>query len=130
MSGIQDLHAALADTILVVDSDPNGLLKLATMLRFIGYDVLTAGNTREALERFEERKGGVTLLITDVELPETGWVGLLDALRDRKPDIKAIVTTDEPRDEKSSGLWPTRIISKPFDFHELAKTVIRTLEFE
>jgi len=77
--------------ILVVDDDPLILKSLAELLRLEGYDVATASNGREALERL--RSFAADLVLTDVNMPELDGLGLLVKLRERDPDLPVIMIT-------------------------------------
>jgi diguanylate cyclase (GGDEF)-like protein len=71
--------ASLPWRILLVDDEPTQRLIMARFLRRAGYDVETAGNGREALERLKD--GGFQLLITDWEMPEMDGATLCSAVR-------------------------------------------------
>src|SRR5882757_6163739 len=65
--------------ILLVDDEPTQRLITARFLRRAGYEVDTAGNGREALERLKD--GEFQLLITDWEMPEMDGATLCSAVR-------------------------------------------------
>ena len=53
--------------LLVVDDEFNILELLATSLRFAGFEVVTAGNGREAIEKAENEQPD--LIVLDVMMP-------------------------------------------------------------
>ncbi|HWK75509.1 MAG TPA: diguanylate cyclase [Povalibacter sp.] len=65
--------------ILLVDDEPTQRLIMARLLKRAGYEVQTAGNGREALEKLES--GDFQLLISDWEMPEMDGIALCSALR-------------------------------------------------
>jgi two-component system cell cycle response regulator len=65
--------------ILLVDDEPTQRLIMARLLRRAGYEVETAGNGREALDKIEN--GHYQLMITDWEMPEMDGVALCSAVR-------------------------------------------------
>ena len=72
--------------ILVVDDDADIRVALEMLLQYEGFDVWTAKNGREALDRLDtEATAGRTasLVISDVKMPELDGLGLLDALLER-----------------------------------------------
>jgi len=65
--------------ILLVDDEPTQRLIMARLLKRAGYQVETAGNGKEALEKIEA--GDFQLMITDWEMPEMDGIALCRALR-------------------------------------------------
>jgi two-component system, cell cycle response regulator len=65
--------------ILLVDDEPTQRLIMARLLRRAGYEVDTAGNGREALDKIEV--GNYQLMITDWEMPEMDGITLCSAVR-------------------------------------------------
>jgi two-component system cell cycle response regulator len=71
--------AAMTWRILLVDDEPTQRLIMARLLKRAGYEVETAGNGREALEKIHS--GEFQLMITDWEMPEMDGIALCRALR-------------------------------------------------
>jgi two-component system cell cycle response regulator len=65
--------------ILLVDDEPTQRLIMARLLKRAGYEVETASNGKEALEKIEG--GDFQLMITDWEMPEMDGIALCSALR-------------------------------------------------
>ena len=65
--------------ILLVDDEPTQRLIMARLLKRAGYEVETAGNGKEALEKLGA--GDYQLMITDWEMPEMDGIALCSALR-------------------------------------------------
>jgi two-component system, cell cycle response regulator len=65
--------------ILLVDDEPTQRLIMARLLKRAGYEVETASNGREALQKIEA--GDFQLMITDWEMPEMDGIALCSALR-------------------------------------------------
>jgi two-component system, cell cycle response regulator len=65
--------------ILLVDDEPTQRLIMARLLKRAGYDVETASNGKEALQKIEA--GDFQLMITDWEMPEMDGIALCSALR-------------------------------------------------
>lgn len=65
--------------ILLVDDEPTQRLIMARLLKRAGYEVDTASNGKEALEKIEA--GDFQLMITDWEMPEMDGIALCSALR-------------------------------------------------
>lgn len=65
--------------VLVCDDDVTSRLLLAHVLRSRGYEVAEVERAEDALQRC--RAGGVAAVVTDLEMPGLGGLGLLRALR-------------------------------------------------
>jgi two-component system, cell cycle sensor histidine kinase and response regulator CckA len=104
-------------TILVVEDEP-GILNLVTdVLEGLGYTVIPSVSVDDAIYRVEVNDGPIDLLVTDVVLPGKKGTVLVDMLKARYPQMKAILMsgyTDEriPHEEILKG--KVHFISKPF----------------
>jgi CheY-like chemotaxis protein len=82
------------ETILLAEDDPSLLEMSATLLRRLGYTVLTAGNGVEALNLKHQRDiGHVDLLFTDVVMPHMSGKELSDRIRAIYPHTKILFTS-------------------------------------
>jgi CheY-like chemotaxis protein len=80
-----------AGIVLVVDDEQGIRDMLARHLRFVGHEVLRAGNGREALEILERQC--VDVVVTDLVMPEMDGVALMRALREGYPTVPFIAIT-------------------------------------
>jgi CheY-like chemotaxis protein len=108
----------MSSTVLVVDDDPAIRAVLADVLTFEGYDVLTAGNGQEALQRIASRQPDVVLL--DMRMPVMDGWEFAHALQDRGLRLPICVMTAE----SDPGSWASAVgadafIGKPFDVTQL-----------
>ena len=83
--------------LLVVDDEFNILELLATSLRFAGFEVVTAGNGREAIEKAENEQPD--LIVLDVMMPGMDGFEVTRRLRDagRTYPVRAVTTTSPSR---------------------------------
>jgi signal transduction histidine kinase/CheY-like chemotaxis protein len=82
------------ETILLVEDDPALREMAGTLLRRLGYTVLTAGNGVEALSlRHERSNGHIDLLFTDVVMPHMSGKELADRVRALYPQMKILFTS-------------------------------------
>src|SRR5690554_6282401 len=79
--------------ILVVDDDDRVRFVLSGALRRLGdeYQIVTASNSREALDRAGEEE--FDLLITDLRLPRSDGLALTSAFAKASPDTRVIWIT-------------------------------------
>lgn len=83
--------APTPQTVLVVDDEANILEALQKVLSKEGFDVLTAGNGRQALEVL--RRQPVRVMITDLRMPGMNGDDLLKAAKAITPEVEVIVMT-------------------------------------
>lgn len=65
--------------LLLIDDDPNLILLVKDYLEFRGYDVMTAGNGREALSLLDEL--APDMIICDVMMPEMDGYAFVEQIR-------------------------------------------------
>ena len=121
-----------SETILLVEDERTVRQMVARCLQRNGYQVLEAANGTEALALWQEHRGRIDLLFTDMVMPE-GVSGLDLALRLRadKEGLKTIIssgysleisTTGAPRDDQITFL------AKPYEIAALALAVRTCLD--
>jgi two-component system cell cycle sensor histidine kinase/response regulator CckA len=98
-----------------------------------GYKVLEAGNGREALLLSEAHRGGIDLLLTDVQMPKMSGRELGEQIRVLRPGLKVLYMsgyTDDPI--LRIGIMEAGIpfLQKPFTADELARKVREVLDSE
>jgi CheY-like chemotaxis protein len=104
-------------TILVVDDEPDTVTFLETTLRYAGFQVMTASNGEEALERVRERKPDFISL--DLVMPRKSGIKFFYELRKNKEwsRIPVMIVTGHARDELGSSdlntLLEDKMISGP-----------------
>jgi len=117
--------------ILVVEDVPNILELLEVTLRFKGYQVVTARNGQEALEKIKQERPA--LIITDILMPTMDGYAFVHALRaiPANLDIPVIflsATYVTPEDKTfAMSLGATQFIEKPIDTEEFLLTIAELL---
>jgi DNA-binding response OmpR family regulator len=117
--------------ILVVEDIPNILDLLEITLRFKGYQVMTARNGEEALQKVAEQKPA--LIITDILMPKLDGFALVQKLRTQPstmeiPVIFLSATYVTPEDKAfAMSLGASRFLEKPIDTEEFLLTIAELL---
>ena len=117
--------------ILVVEDVPNILELLEVTLRFKGYQVVTARNGQEALEKIKQERPA--LIITDILMPTMDGYAFVHALRaiPANLDIPVIflsATYVTPEDKTfAMSLGATQFIEKPIDTEEFLLSIAELL---
>lgn len=121
------------ELILLVEDDPDVLEVTHAMLKSLRYQVVTAINGHHAQEIFDQHKNEISLVLTDVTMPEMGGLALAQALREKEPQVKIIALTGYPLETESKDLLSQGIVDwlqKPLNRHELAQIIKQTLNLE
>jgi two-component system cell cycle sensor histidine kinase/response regulator CckA len=102
-------------TILVVEDEEQVRTLIVRLLEKKGYAVESAENGRLALEAARD-VDNISLVITDMIMPEMGGQALLEALRKERPAIPAICMTGYSREEMadSQKIPDAAFMEKPF----------------
>ncbi len=123
------MTAAKTTRIMIVDDDPGHLISLATVIRSWGYQVETATDGREAVERVKALP--VDLILMDVRMTTMSGIEALDHIKGYNPAIPIIVMTAYSSVESAvealkGGAYDYLI--KPFDFDVLKLSIERACE--
>lgn len=93
-----------------------------------GYGVLTAKNAAEALHIYNERRGQVDLLLTDVVLPGETGRALACRLRQENPELKILLVTGYTEHMGSREAKSEECLAKPFSAEALLGRVRQLLD--
>jgi len=110
--------------ILIVDDEKSIRNTFEIFLKKDGHDVFLAANVREALKIFDEQD--LDLIISDIIMPESTGIDLLDSVKSRNRDIPVIIMTGEPTVETAKEAVKGEAndyLIKPVDKDTLLKTV-------
>ncbi len=117
--------------ILVVDDDRDFAEMLGKALTSFRYEVLRAGDGREALRLYDPQTVG--LVLTDLLMPDMEGVELIVALRRRFPGVKIIAMSGggrnapEPYLEIAQKVGAVKTLAKPFPLETLRAAVAECL---
>ena len=117
------------ETILIVDDEKNYLVVLEALLGPEGYEILTASSARDAIRLIQD--SDLDLMITDMKMPGTSGMQLLEESKKIKPDLPVIMMTAYGTIEMAVEAMKKRAydyITKPFQNEELKLTVKKALE--
>jgi DNA-binding NtrC family response regulator len=114
----------MAAAILVVDDEQHLLQLLVKVLGKRGFEVHTAPNAPDALKLLELKSFDLALL--DIRMGPMDGIHLLEQVKGRQPDIKAVMMTAYPTSETRSQALEkgaSTYLTKPIDLQELVKTI-------
>ena len=110
--------------LLVVDDEPNIRELLSTSLRFAGFDVVSAGNGRDALAAAETHNPDLAVL--DVMLPDMDGFTVTRRLRAAGRHFPVVfLTARDDTDDKVTGLTVggDDYVTKPFSLDEVVARI-------
>jgi signal transduction histidine kinase/ActR/RegA family two-component response regulator len=118
------------ETVLVVEDDAGVRAMVREALEAAGYGVVTASNGREALQEIRDAGTDVSLVITDVIMPEMGGREMWERLVSDGIDVPLIVMSGFPQEEEVDALsrGAAAYLQKPFGPNDVSNAVRSTLE--
>lgn len=125
----------MAQKILVVDDSPTVVKFVSFSLKNSGFDVITARDGMEAVEKLSTISDEIDLIITDLNMPNLDGYGLIDTLRqnDKHRQTPIIVLTSEEGEEdrrKGVDVGASSYLVKPFRSAILLAEVSKYLKIE
>ncbi|MBJ6725193.1 PAS domain S-box protein [Geomesophilobacter sediminis] len=118
-----------AGTVLLAEDEEQILHIAQLMLEELGFAVVPAANGQEALELFQQHREAITLVLTDVGMPEMDGYVLVKELNRLAPGVPIVVSSgfgDATVAERlADGIAAT--ISKPYRFDRLREVLKRVL---
>jgi len=122
----------MSQTILVVDDSPTIVKFVSFSLRNSGFEVVTASDGMDAIEKMSHLSEDVSLVITDLNMPNLDGYGLIGTLRqnERYRDTPIIILSSEDGDEdrkRGMTVGANSYLVKPFKSALLLDEVSRYL---
>jgi DNA-binding NtrC family response regulator len=118
----------ITEKILVVDDEENVCHSIKKVLSRRGYEVAQALSVDDAVKLIKEMT--FDLVITDLMIPGTSGLELLQIIRDHYPELEVIMITGYASIEsavEATKLGASAYLPKPFTPEELTKVTERTL---
>ena len=117
--------------ILIVDDEPDYITAIQCRLEWSHYDVITASDGQEGLEKVMKERPDLVLL--DTNMPVMNGHEVLERLKQHEElrNIPVIMVTAlcEAQDvAKASSYGVADYVAKPFDFSDLVEKIAKALE--
>jgi signal transduction histidine kinase/CheY-like chemotaxis protein len=123
------LRGDVHEVILVVEDEERARQMTVETLRELGYTVQHADGAASAL-RIIDAEPNISLLFTDIVMPDVSGRKLADEAQRRRPGLKVLYTTGYTRNSivHNAVVDPdVQLISKPFTLDQLARKVREVL---
>jgi two-component system response regulator AtoC len=114
--------------VLVVDDEPLIRWSLVETLSAAGHSVIEASDGALAVPVVSEDKKPVDVIVLDYRLPDSNDLNLLSTLRRLAPRTQVVMMTAFGTAEVTNGalgLGAYRVVSKPFEMHDMAALVLQ-----
>jgi DNA-binding NtrC family response regulator len=119
-------------SVLLVDDDPGILRYLQTLLEVENWEVRTATNGLEALQRLQQEPAPDVVLL-DLMMPRIDGLETLERMRDAHPRLRVIMLScisDTPKVVQAMRLGAQDYLTKPVNEAELLEALSCCLEFD
>ena len=108
--------------VLVVDDEALLRWSIGQVLRRQGHTVVEATSARSARQIMTDTAEPIDVVLLDLRLPDSNDLALLEEVRHRMPRSAVVLMTADGTPEVAEAalrLGAYRIVSKPFDMHEI-----------
>ncbi len=118
--------------VLVVDDESEVRKVVRITLEKAGYHVLEATDGKQAIEEIQKEENAVTLdmIITDIRMPNTNGIDVIDFYRKEWPNIPLVVLTGYPNIDFATTLLQNGIVDylvKPVEGGKLLASVSKAM---
>jgi two-component system chemotaxis response regulator CheY len=121
----------MSQTILVVDDSPTVIKFLAFSLKSQGYQVVSACDGMDALEKMSSLPKEPDLIITDLNMPNLDGYGLIETVRQSRRQVPIIILSSEQDTadrDRGMAVGANAYLVKPFKPAVLLSEVAKHLK--
>ena len=118
------------ETILVVEDDVALRKALVAGVELLNYRVLEAANGHHALDILAQHAGEISLVLSDLVMPEMGGQALFQAMRQRGLELPVVILTGHPMENELQSLQAQGLagwMPKPPEMESLSRLLARVL---
>ena len=116
--------------ILIVDDDLELLTILKAIFDSIDYNTVIANNATDALRIIKQERDNLSLVISDIVMPEMNGIKLIQSIQEMNLNIKCILMSGYPdKVFKEEGIELKKIpfLRKPFTLEQASDLIMRIL---
>ena len=118
------------EVVLVVEDKLEVLEVAKGMLEHLNYRVLTAANGQEGLAVYDSHRDEISLVLTDMVMPEMGGLEMIEALKERDAGVRAVMMTGYPLREAQLPQGIAGSLGKPLNIEQVSQVVSKALKRE
>ncbi len=116
-----------AKTILLVDDEESIMFFLQKLLIREGYNIIKAGNGKEAVEIYKSNPDEVDLILMDITMPVMSGIDAYKELTTHYPNIKILLMSAYSK-ESFEDVDKINFIRKPIYPADLMERIVKLLE--
>ncbi len=120
------VHPPATGTVLLVDDEELVRQVARDMLEASGFEVLSAGDGREAVELVERHGEGIDAVILDLTMPRMSGEAAFDEIRRRRAELPILLAsgyTEEETLKRFAGKGVAAFVHKPFRAESFVEAV-------
>ena len=113
-------------TILLVDDEEMIIGVGKQMIKRLGYDVITAGSGKEAVEIYKENQDKINLVVLDMIMPVMGGGETFEKLKEIDSNVKVLLSSGYSLNSQASEIMAkgcAGFIQKPFYMKEFSHKI-------
>jgi PAS domain S-box-containing protein len=117
--------------ILLVDDEESVRATAKKMLQYLGFNVITAADGREAMEIFKNPPAPIVCVLLDLTMPHIDGEETYREMRRVKPDVRVILTSgysEQDVVQRFAGKRLAGFIQKPFSVSNLQQTLKNAIQ--
>jgi len=122
---------SMPGTVLVVDDEESVRDVVSRMMERLGFQVITAAGSREAVTIFATKARDITCVLLDLTMPDKDGVETFGELRRIRPEVPVILCsgyTEHDATQRFVGKGLAGFLQKPYTFAALADKLREVLE--
>ncbi|MCP4576908.1 MAG: PAS domain S-box protein [Deltaproteobacteria bacterium] len=113
-----------SETVLFVDDEDMVAEIARDLLERLGYEVLTAGSGKDAIEIYQENRSRIDMVVLDMIMPDMGGGDTYDGLKKLNPEVKVLLSSGYSIDGQATEILDrgcNGFIQKPFKMKKLSR---------
>lgn len=118
-------------TILLVDDEKMIIGVGKQIIKRLGYDVMTAGGGKEAVEIYKENRDKIDLIVLDMIMPVMGGGETFEKLKEIDSNVRVLLSSGYSLNSQASEIMAkgcAGFIQKPFYMKELSQKIAEILK--
>ena len=117
--------------VLIVDAERICLTIAESMVKNLGFSVITACDGVRAVEKYRLNREQIVCVLMDIQMPEMNGIEAFDLIKKQEKNVKVIFASghlDSSNRKEIEQLQPAGILTKPFSFEELSGLLNEVLD--
>lgn len=116
--------------VLLLDDNPNFLYRVKEQLPDNEFEIITAINGKDGLEKFKKARGNFNIVITDFNMPLVGGILVCKEIKKSCPTMKVVLWTDNIEQLEELGEKPAadKVLDKIENLDDIKEIVLKLIK--